>query len=241
LGFQSQIVLESLSCDDYFNSYTIWVALSPCNPSVSSGKVFIQAGIILAACEPVHGVICQKVKLFFIYFNGFNHTNHTFFSEIYPFSKFAGTKISVLLSYSNGEFTVCFNDNNCFSLTLKEDNSSYSFIPRSALIIGEAPCEGCINGTRFFSYPVSINCYNLKFYVTGTANVPYACVYTLKYALNMPIYVCYTITSSGETYYYFEWTYNGNSYSASACTACVGSAISGSIHLGFSKTKIYES
>ncbi|WP_236748949.1 hypothetical protein [Acidianus manzaensis] len=79
---------------------------------------------------------------------------------------------------------------------------------------------------------------NIQFNVIGSPATSVE-VYTFEYALNTPIPSTIVETSYEEYVYAFEWTYNGNSYSANAYTSSSSAQIFGTIQLSYKETPLF--
>jgi len=160
------------------------------------------------------------------------------YGQCCPLSRFACTEMYVLMSYcrQNGTIFVCFKDTNGCKVTYTV-YPPYTFLPKSALIIGEAPSHGnvtiCGKQRYLLWYPLPDDSFNVGFAVVGSGNLRYACVYTFRYATCTSMLLC---KLHNGLYYTFEWKSNCNSYSAKAYTSCICSIICGTIHLGYTES-----
>jgi hypothetical protein len=174
----------------------------------------------------------ECIILFLVLYVKYGHIT-TLYATYCPLSRFAGTEMYVLMSYcrQNCAIFVCFKDSNGCKITYTV-YPPYTFLPKSALIIGEAPTHGCVDHRFLLFYPLPDYSLNVGFAVEGSANVKYACVYTFRYKTDAPMILC---KLNNGLYYAFEWTSNCNSYSAKAYTSCICSIICGTIHLGYTE------
>lgn len=215
----------------YDNMYNFWVALSPYTIGNGAGKTFLQAGVILAENQSA------KYVILFVYMVVNNTIAKSLMLNQYPYKQFNGTTMNVYLYLSNNDDIVAQFSDGGFSYTL---NTGISFIPYSALVMGEAPLSvQNVNGNYALVeyYPIPNETFRgISFNIIGSpaTEVEYE---TVHYYTNAPI-----PNNFVNSYYVwtFEWLSSNPSFSANAYSSGYSDSaqIYGTIQLSYTETPL---
>ncbi|MQL56432.1 hypothetical protein [Acidianus ambivalens] len=216
-------------------AYAIWIAMSPCPPGPNAGNIFLQAGV---------GLIVNHtgwyVQMFIVYVQECAHIYYPFYNKTFPYYNFGGTKLCVVMVHDKCDtIYVRLYDTNgyCYKVTLH--NVFTSFIPRSAMIIGEIPRAGtlitqCGAHIPVFYYPFPDENFSAFFSVSSGETASAVCMYVDHYVTFKPIYVL-MCNKSVTT---FEWYASKNSYKlCSAGSSPCSAGIDMCVYLAYLNSK----
>jgi hypothetical protein len=152
-------------CDNYTNVYGVWIALSPYKACFKASQLFVQA--VIGFIVNSSGYFIQLLVIYAKY----EHPAGLYV-KCFSLSKFACTEMHVMLNYCyySGNIFACFKDSNGCKLTYCV-YPCYTFLLKSALIIGEAPSHGnviiCGKQRYLLWYTLLNDSFNVGFAVEG--------------------------------------------------------------------------